>query len=167
MQTLRSLSFVVITAAVLTGCGTKYRVDIDFRNGSSAEYSLVSVRDSSVVVLPSYERTDYLAYTHMLVIANTDIYRLKLPVEESMVKSLPMMLIGAAVGATIGKPCDCEDKLSKAVIGLAIGWNLEKIVLLVEALNSDYLYLWNADDKKRLREAAIFPSEPPIMKYMR
>ena len=152
---------------MLTGCGTKYRVDIDFRDGKSEAYSLVSVRDSSIVVLPTYERTDYLAYTHMLVIPITDIYRLKLPIDESFTRSLPMMLVGAAIGATLGKPCDCEDKLSKSVIGLAIGWNLEKVVLLYEALTNDYLFLWRADDKKRLRDASIFPSEPPIMKYVK
>ena len=167
MQTLRSVVAIFITAVVLTGCGAKYCVDIDFRNGKSGEFSLVSVRDSSVVLLPIYERTDYLAYTHMVVIPDTAIYRMRIPIDASFARSIPIMLLGAAIGATIGKPCDCEDKLSKAVIGIAIGWNLEKLVLLYEALTSDYLYLWRSDDKKRLRSAAIFPVETPIMKYVK
>jgi hypothetical protein len=167
VQTLRSVVAITILTGILAGCGEKYRVEIDFRNGKSSEYSLVSIRDSSVVLLPIYERTDYLAYTHMIVVPNTNIFRMKIPTDASFTRSIPAMLLGAAVGATVGKPCDCEDKLSKAVIGLAIAWNLEKIVLLVEALTNDYLFLWRPVDKKRLRDASIFPVEPPIMKYVK
>lgn len=139
------------------------------RDGSVRDYSLVSIRDSSIVVQPTYELTDqrYLAYTHMVVIPQTEIYRVRIPVSADFVSSIPMMLIGATVGATLGKPCDCEDKLSKSVIGLAIGWNLDKIRVLYEALTNKWLFLWAPDDRKKVRDEAIFRDEPDIMRYVK
>ncbi|MBS1903898.1 MAG: hypothetical protein JSS75_09355 [Bacteroidetes bacterium] len=160
---------VALVCVILSSCAPKHRIEVELRDGSTTEYSLVSIRDSAIVVLPTYEQTDprYLAYTHMQVIADTAINRVKLPVQGDFVSSIPAMLIGAGIGATVGKPCDCEDKLSKSVIGLALAWNLEKVRLLIESLTNDWLYLWVPDDRQKVRGNAIFHDEPPIMEYVK
>lgn len=182
MQTLRRRAFdlsapnryacVVLCLLILTflsSCAPKHRVEVEFRDGRVSDYSLVSIRDSAIVVQPTYELTDvrYLAYTHMAVIPSDSIFRIRIPVAADFVSSIPAMLLGSTVGATLGKPCDCEDKLSKAVIGFAIGWNLDKIRLLYSSLTNRWLFLWAPDDRRKIRSESIFPQEPPIMEYVR
>ncbi len=168
MQELRIAVLLTTVLIVLTGCGPKYRVDVRFRDGKAAEYTLVSVRDTSLVVQETYERTDkYLAYTHMFILPDSAIDRIEIPVEADFTHSLPLALLGSGLGLTLGKPCDCEDHLSKAVIGFAIGWNLDKLISAYEALTNDWLWLHDEETIRKLRSNAMFPIEPPILGYIK
>ncbi len=159
--------FVAIITLSICGCGAKYRADIEFRDGTVHTYSLVSVRDSSIVVLEPYERTDrYITFSHSIIIRDSMIKRINLPIRQDFMRTVPLMLLGSAVGITFGR-CSCDDYIYKAVLGLVIGYNVNTISLFVESLMHDWRYLWIADDRKKLRDAAVFQLEPDIMKYLR
>ena len=166
---MRYYSFFIVAVIALSicGCGPKYRADIEFRDGTVHTYSLVSVRDSSIVVLEPYERTDrYITFSHSIVIRDSLIKRINLPVRQDFMRTVPLMLLGSAVGITFGR-CSCDDYIYKAVLGIAMGYQINLISLIIESLMNDWRYLWIADDRKTLRNAAVFQVEPEIMKYVR
>jgi hypothetical protein len=137
------------------------------QNFTQADWILVSVRDSSIVVLPTYEEIGKgIAFTHCIVIGSRAISRIIMHPRTNFLSSLPLSLFGAGVGLAL-KACNCDDRLYHIVMGLVIGFNLSKISLLVESLKPDTYFLWLETDRERLREKSVFPVEPEIMKYVR
>ncbi|HET9137713.1 MAG TPA: hypothetical protein VFO76_13860 [Candidatus Kapabacteria bacterium] len=131
------------------------------------EYSLVSVRARSVVVLEPYERTDrYLSFSHCMVIPDTIIRRIHIPVQGGFIRQIPLMLFGAGVGSTLAEP-GSDNFFYKVVLGMIAGEYIEKIDYAIEESSRGWLYPWVGSDKTKLRDAAIFEEEPPIMQYVK
>ena len=161
------LILIILTAFSLTSCAGKYRAVIEEWDGSVREYSLVSVRERSVVVLEPYERTDkYLSFSHCLVLPDTLIHRIRIPVQGGFLRQIPLMFFGAGVGSTLAEP-GSDNFFYKTTIGLIAGYYLHMIEYVIEEKNRDWLYPWSPYDKKKLRNAAIFEEEPPIMEYVK
>ena len=154
-------------ALFLCSCGaSKPIITLEMQNHSRAEWILVSVRDTSVILLPTFEEIGRgIAFTHAVVLQDKDIWRIVLHPSFTFFTRLPMALFGAGVGVAL-KACDCEDRLSHAVIGFAAGWTLGGLLFLLENLKQDTYYPWIEDDRIRLRKSAVFPVEPEIMQYI-
>ncbi|MEP7233951.1 MAG: hypothetical protein ABI778_01525 [Ignavibacteriota bacterium] len=154
-------------ALLLQSCSSKPTVTLNMRNYSEANWVLVSVRDSSVVVLPPYEEIGKgIAFTHAVVIPIRDISYLVLHKSGSFLSRIPLALFGAGTGFAL-KSCNCDDKLYHIVLGAVIGYNLSIIKDFINGLSEDRYFLWLESDRIRLRGHSVFPEEPEIMKYVR
>lgn len=157
----------MLSALSLASCSGKYSAIVELTNGKVREFSLVSVRDTSIVVLEPYERTDkYLSFSHCIVLPNTLVRRVRIPVQGGFIRQIPLMLFGAGVGSTLAEP-GSDNFFYKTVIGLILGEYIEKIDYAIEDANRDWLYPYLSYDKIKLRESAIFEEEPGIMQYVK
>jgi hypothetical protein len=164
---LSRLIVFCLLALALSSCAPKYQAVIEFRDGSTHRYSLVSIRDTSVVVLEPYERTDeYLSFSHCQVFRDSLIRRIKFEPRGGFLRWLPLMLFGAGTGSTFAE-AGSDDFFYYTVIGLAAGYYLATMHYLLESNIKDWLYLWVPDDRRQLMEGAIFEQEPPIMNYVK
>ncbi|MEI8134839.1 MAG: hypothetical protein WCH46_07140 [bacterium] len=154
-------------ATLLASCSSKPIVTVNLRNQQEHEYILVSIRDTSIIVLPTYEEIGKgIALTHAEVIPNKDITHITMQPDLSFLGRLPIGLFGAASGFAL-KACDCEDRLSHSVVGFAAGWTIGGFLFLLEHLKPDSYFLWLEADRSKLRKKAVYPVEPEIMKYVR
>src|SRR4051812_45593487 len=136
------------------------------QNHSSAEWILLSVRDSSVVLLAPYEEIGKgIAFTHAIVVRSRDIWRIVLHPNFTFFSRLPMSLFGAGTGAAL-KYCSCNDYLYHITIGFVAGWMLGGLLFFLENTKEDAYYLWLDADRARLRKSAVYPVETPIMQYI-
>jgi len=137
------------------------------QNYSQADWILVSVRDSSIVVLPPFEEIGKgIAFTHAVVIPTRIISRVILHKQGSFLSRIPLALFGSGTGLAL-KACNCDDRLYHIVMGGVIGYNLSIIKDFIEGLKEDRYFLWLESDREKLRKKAVFPEEPEIMKYVR
>ena len=158
---------VWVALILLSGCSSKPVVTIEMQNYTHSNWILVSVRDTSIVILPLYEEIGKgIAFTHCVVIPSRAISRVILHPRSDFLSSLPLALFGAGIGLAL-KACNCDDRLYHIVLGLVIGFNLSKINALIESLRTDAYFLWLGRDRDRLRQSAVFPIEPEIMKYVK
>src|SRR5437868_8593923 len=68
---------LLLIALFLQSCSSKPIITINMRNYTQADWVLVSVRDSSVILLPPYEEIGKgIAFTHAVVIPIRDISRI-------------------------------------------------------------------------------------------
>jgi len=154
-------------ALFLSSCSSKPVITLEMQNHSRADWILVSVRDTSVVLLPTFEEIGKgIAFSHAVVIPRKDIWRIVLHPKITFFSRMPIALFGAGVGGAL-KACNCEDRISHIVVGLCAGWTVGGIWLLIESLlRDDTYYLWIEADRERLRKSAVFPVEPDIMQYI-
>ncbi len=137
------------------------------QNHTKSDWIIVSVRDTSVVVLPTYEELGKgIAFTHCIVIPVRAISRVILHRSESFLARIPLALFGAGVGWAL-KACNCDDKIYHIVLGGVIGYNLSIIKNLIESFKEDAFFLWLDSDRRRLRNESVFPVEPEIMQYVK
>jgi hypothetical protein len=165
----RTVKYILLfpLAVLLASCSSKPIVTIEMQNYSKADWILVSVRDTSVVVLHPYEEIGKgIAFTHAIVIPTRQISRIILHPKMGMLTRIPLALFGAGVGWAL-KACNCDDKIYHIVLGGVIGYNLSIIQNFIEGLKDDAYFLWLESDRVRLRKRAVFPEEPEIMKYVK
>jgi hypothetical protein len=158
---------ILLLALEICSCGpSKPIITLEMQNHSRAEWILVSVRDTSVILLPTFEPIGKaIAFTHAIVMQDRDIWRIVLHPDFTFLSRMPIALFGTGVGIAL-KACDCEDRLSHSVIGFAAGWTVGGLSFLLENLKQDTYYPWIEDDRERLRRSAVFPIEPEIMQYI-
>jgi len=136
-------------------------------NHSRADWILLSVRDTSLVLLPTYEEIGKgIALTHAIVIPLRPISRIILQPQFTFLTRLPMALFGAGFGAAL-KACNCDDRLYHIVVGFAAGWMIGGLLFFLDNLKSDYYYPWLYADRERLRSHSVYPVEPYIMQYVK
>ena len=159
---------LLLCALSLCSCGaSKPIITLELQNHSSAEWILVSVRDSSVVLLPPFEEIGKgIAFTHCILIPRKDIWRIVLHPQFTFLSRLPMSLFGAGTGAAL-KACSCNDRFYHITVGFAAGWMIGGLLFFLENMKDDSYYLWLESDRIRLRKNAVYPIEPEIMKYIR
>ena len=137
------------------------------RNYTKSDWVLVSVRDTSVVVLPTYEEIGKgIAFTHCMVIPTRMISRIILHPRQGFLARLPLALFGTGVGLAI-KACNCDDRIYHMVLGFVLGWVGSGLQLFIEGFKEDAYFLWLPFDRERLRKEAVFPVEPAIMQYVK
>ncbi len=159
--------FIFVFALILSGCSDKPTITLIGRNGSQAQWTLVSVRDTSLVLLPPYEELGKgIAFTHCVVVPIRSISKLVLHPRMTFLSRLPLGLFGAGVGAAI-KACNCDDRIYHFVLGFVFGWIAGGIQLFLEGLKEDTYYLWLNFERERLRKESVYPIEPPIMQYVK
>jgi hypothetical protein len=158
---------ILALALLLSACSTKPTVTIDMQNYTKSDWILVSVRDTSVVVLPTYEEIGKgIAFTHCIVIPTRAISRIILHPQTGFLSRIPLALFGAGTGLAL-KACNCDDRIYHIILGGVIGYNLSIIKDLFAGFKEDAYFLWLPPDRERLRKEAVFPVEPEIMKYVR
>jgi hypothetical protein len=159
---------VVISALVFFGCSQKPSVTIVGANGSQSDWTLVSVRDTSIVVLPTFEETGKgIAFTHCIVINAHEINHVIVHPNVGFFSQIPVALFGSGVGIAL-KACNCEDRLYHSVIGFIAGYNyISLLTFFLMHLKEDSYFLWLESDRERLRKNAVFPIEPDIMQYIK
>jgi hypothetical protein len=154
-------------ALLLSSCSTKPTVTIDFLNNSQSDWILVSVRDTSLVVLPTYEEIGKgIAFTHCIVIPLRSFHKITLHPPTGFLARIPLALFGAGLGFAISA-CNCNDRIYHTVVGFASGWILSGLQVFIESLKDHSYYLWLDADRDRLRTSAVYPVEPEIMKYVK
>ena len=137
------------------------------QNSTKSDWILVSVRDTSVVVLPTYEELGKgIAFTHCIVIPTRAISRIILHPKTPFLARMPFTLFGMGVGLAL-KACNCDDRLYHIVLAGVIGYNLSIIKTLFESFKEDAYFLWLPSDREKLRKESVFPVEPEIMQYVR
>ena len=158
---------LLASALLLASCSSKPTVTIDFENHTKSDWIIVSVRDTSLVLLPPYEEIGKgIAFTHCVVVPIRSISNIVLHPRITFFSRLPLALFGAGVGAAI-KACNCDDRIYHLVLGFVFGWAAGTIQLLFENAKDDTYYLWLNFERERLRKQSVFPIEPPIMQYVR
>ncbi|MFI5263521.1 MAG: hypothetical protein ACHQM6_03295 [Candidatus Kapaibacterium sp.] len=156
-----------VLALFLGSCSSKPIITLEMQNHTEADWILVSVRDSSVVLLAPYEEIGKgIAFTHAVVIPTRSISRIILHKQGSFLSRIPLALFGAGTGLAL-KACNCDDRIYHIVIGGVIGYNLSIIKDFIDGLKEDRYFPWLESDRDRLRQKAVFPVEPEIMKYVR
>jgi hypothetical protein len=135
-------------------------------NHSRAEWILLSVRDTSLILLPTYEQIGKgIALTHAIVIPLRPISRIVLHANFTFLSQFPMSLFGAGLGAAV-KACNCDDRLYHIAIGFAAGWTIGGLLFFLDHFKEDSYYPWIYEDRERLRSHAVYPVEPYIMQYI-
>jgi hypothetical protein len=151
----------------LSSCSSKPIVTVVSQNHSVADWILVSVRDTSVVVLAPYEPIGKgIAFTHAIVIPTRAISRIILHPQSDFLSRIPFSLFGSGVGLAL-KACNCDDRIYHIIIGFVIGYNLSLINILIQSFKEDSYFLWLESDRIRLRKESVFPVEPEIMQYVK
>src|SRR5205807_9392496 len=90
---------IFIFALLLASCSSKPIVTVVSQNGARAEWILVSVRDSSVVLLAPYEEIGRgIAFTHCVVMRSRDINRIAIHPKTDFFSRMPLALFGAGIG---------------------------------------------------------------------
>jgi hypothetical protein len=157
----------IICGFLLASCSDKPIVTIVSQNYSRTDWILVSVRDTSVVVLAPYEEIGKgIAFTHCKVIPTSAISKIILHPKSDFLSRIPFALFGAGTGLAL-KACNCNDRIYHIVLGFVIGYNLSLISMLFQSLKDNSYFLWLLPDRERLRTEAVYPVEPEIMKYVR
>jgi len=152
--------------AFLSGCSSKPIITVVGQDYSKSDYILVSVRDTSVVVLAPYEEIGRgIAFTHCKVIPTASISAIILHPKSDFLSRIPFALFGAGTGLAL-KACNCDDRIYHIVVGFVIGYNLSLINILFQSLKDNSYFLWLASDRERLRKEAVYPVEPEIMRYV-
>ena len=137
------------------------------QNYTKSDWILVSVRDTSVVVLPTYEEIGKgIAFTHCIVIPTRAISRIIMHPRTTFLERIPLALFGMGVGLAL-RACSCDDRLYHIVFGGVIGYNLSIVKMLFQSFKDDAYFLWLPPDRERLRKESVFPVEPEIMQYVR
>ena len=90
---------ILAFALLLASCSSEPTVTIDFTNHTKSDWILVSVRDTSLVVLPTYEEIGKgLAFTHCIVIPIRSISKIILHPRTTFLSRIPLALFGAGLG---------------------------------------------------------------------
>ncbi|MDP4220838.1 MAG: hypothetical protein Q8916_13950 [Bacteroidota bacterium] len=165
----RRVKYILILSCILllSACSSKPTVTVDMQNFTRSDWILVSVRDTSIVVLPTYEEIGKgLAFTHCVVIPSRAISRVILHPNVTFLSRMPLALFGAGVGLALNA-CTCNDRIYHIVLGFVLGWVAGGLQLFLQATKEDAYFLWLPFDRERLRKEAVFPVEPEIMKYVK
>ena len=154
-------------ALLLASCSSKPTVTIDFENNTKSDWIIVSVRDTSLVLLAPYEEIGKgIAFTHCVVVPIRGMSKVVLHPRQGFLARLPQALFGAGVGLAI-KACNCDDKIYHTVLGFVLGWVAGGLQLFLEGIKEDAYYLWLNYERDRLRKEAVYPVEPEIMRYIK
>lgn len=157
---------IPVLVLFLASCSSKPVVTVVSQTGAQGQWILVSVRDSSVVLLAPYEETGKgIAFTHCVIMKSRDIQRIVLEHQTDFLSRIPMALFGAGTGLAL-KACNCDDRIYHIVIGFIIGYNLSILNVFFQSLKPDSYFLWLPEDRIKLSKESLYPVEPPIMQYL-
>ena len=167
-----------ILSALFSSCGNNYlthgsEISVRTKNGEQKDYKLLSVRDSSLVVIDAKEDIAIPAFSHAEVIRNDSIYKIYRTGTPGASQYFLGGAAGFGIGALVGtvfnpQPQSGIKTFTREMNAGAIGMVCGMIISAFIPPNDKQLHPIYKKDKEFLRSISRFPGgEPEMLKLVR